>query len=218
MKALERRPSDRYATLADFADDVERWTQGRPVKARPAGRLELAWRWAQRHPLSAGLIAALLAVTLTGTPLLAISYGQRGAALKEARTELHGSLIEQARSERLLGEPGHRDHALKHLRQAAKIAHSPVIRDEAAALLARPDISPQPKSISPASNVWPPDSITGDPVAARRQQPGSTHGLTFHESGTARLWQKGVEKPVKEWMPPAGRAIAGDLSPDGNSG
>lgn len=210
MKALERRPADRYATLAEFADDVERWMEGRPVRARPAGKLEMAWRWAQRHPLSAGLIVALVVVTLAGTVALAISYGK-------ARSELHASLIEQARSGRLLGEPGHRRKAMDRLQKAAEIAPSPVIRDEAAALLARPDLSSLATIVSRSPEAWPPDGNEGDRVVGRRVRRGTDHGLTFHESGTARLWRKGAPDPVKEWTPPAGRAIAGDLSPDGNS-
>ena len=36
MKSLERNPKDRYATVEDFADDLERWMDGRLIKARPA--------------------------------------------------------------------------------------------------------------------------------------------------------------------------------------
>ena len=39
-----------------------------------------------------------------------------------------GSLVEQARQERLLGAPGHRDRALALLRQASSLARSPEIR------------------------------------------------------------------------------------------
>ncbi|MES2475550.1 MAG: WD40 repeat domain-containing serine/threonine protein kinase [Verrucomicrobiota bacterium] len=159
MKALERSPKDRYATAEDFADDVQRWLDGKPVRARPAGLAETAWRWACRHPLPAGLIAVLVGVMVGGTALLAASYQQRGAALSDARQKLHRSLIEQARSERLLGVPGFRDRAMSLLQQAAALARSPEIRDEAAALLARPDISPSalPRTataIPPTEEKW----------------------------------------------------------------
>ncbi len=199
MKALERNPKDRYATAGDFADDVERWLDGRLIKARPTSATEVACRWLRRHPLSAGLVAALLAVMLIGTVLLAISHRERGAALLDAHRQLHRSLIDQARSERLFGSPGHRDRALARLRQASGLARSPEIRDEAAALLARPDLSPvaRVKDASPAAS--------------------SRFHLAPDDAGTVRLWRIDASEPVKEWVPPSGNELIGDFTPDGNS-
>jgi WD40 repeat protein len=208
MKALERDPADRYASVGDFADDLERWLEGRPIQARPAGPLESAWRWAARHPLPAGLLAALVVVTLVGGALLAVSNHQRGEALSDARQKLLRSLIDQARSERLLGAPGHRERALARLREAAGIERTAEIRDEAAALLARPDLgsqaSPRPRSAAPLK--FPDDPVT--------TWTGSRLTLTTHESGAARLWEQ--QRMIKEWMPPDGREITGDFLPDGD--
>ncbi len=205
MKALERNPKDRYATVGDFADDLERWMDGRLIKARPASTMEVTCRWARRHPLSASLVAALLIVMFVGTALLAISNRklaisnrERGAALLETRRQLHRSHIERARQERLLGSPGHRDRALTLLRQASELARSPEIRDEAAALLARPDLSPVA-------------GVASAPAAGRKQ-----FHLTTDESGIVRLWRNDANQPLKEWMPP-GNEIIWDFTPDGNS-
>ena len=210
MKALERNPADRYATLADFADDVERWTEGRSITARPASRLEVTWRWARRHPLSAGLIAALVAVTFAGAVLLTVSHHERGAAL-------HRSLIGEAHSERMLGKPGHRQRAMQNLRQAAELAVSPDIRNEAAALLARPDFSPAGVTPRTGVPVWPPDRVADDPVKVRHVSRSGSHDLTIHALGTARLWRRDETEPLKEWEPPPGSRIAVDFSPDGNA-
>lgn len=199
MKALERIPKDRYATAGDFADDLERWMDGRLIKARPASAMEVTCRWARRHPLSAGLVAALLAVMFIGTTLLAISNRERGAALLDARLRLHRSLIDQARSERLLGAPGHRDRAMADLRQASVLARSPEIRDEAAALLARPDLSPEAR------------------VTAAEEEARGRFYLTPDDSGIVRLWQKDANDPLKEWVSPPGNKIIDDFTPDGNS-
>ena len=192
MKALERNPKDRYATAGDFADDLERWMDGRLIKARPASTLEVTCRWARRHPLSASLVAALLVVMFVGTALLAISN-------RDFRRQLHRSLIDQARSQRLLGAPGHRDRALAQLRQASGLASSPEIRDEAAALLARPDLSPVAR-------------INAAPVAAQ----GLFH-LATNETGTVSLWRKDAKQPVKQWLPLSGNEIVGEFTPDGNA-
>ena len=50
LKALAKRPVDRYATAAELAEDLARFLNHEPVKARrisPVGRL---WRVARRHP------------------------------------------------------------------------------------------------------------------------------------------------------------------------
>ncbi len=50
LKALAKRPADRYATAAELAEDLARFLNHEPVKARrisPVGRL---WRVARRHP------------------------------------------------------------------------------------------------------------------------------------------------------------------------
>ena len=67
MRCLEKLPADRYASAADFADDLERWQRGEPVKARPAGPLRRLVKWTRRRPAHAALagLAALVVVTTT---------------------------------------------------------------------------------------------------------------------------------------------------------
>ncbi|MDP1562363.1 MAG: serine/threonine-protein kinase [Pirellulaceae bacterium] len=64
LKCLEKVPGDRYPSLQQVADDMERFVAGRSVLARPAGWLQRQVRWCQANPLVAGL-AGLLLVTLT---------------------------------------------------------------------------------------------------------------------------------------------------------
>ena len=49
MKAMDRRPTSRYATAIELADDLDRWLKGDPVLARPPS----VWRKsARRRPSS----------------------------------------------------------------------------------------------------------------------------------------------------------------------
>ncbi|MCA9217635.1 MAG: protein kinase [Planctomycetales bacterium] len=59
-KAISKSPDDRYATAAEFRDDLDRFLTGKTVKARPIGRLRSCFRTAQRYPLQAGLLAAVI--------------------------------------------------------------------------------------------------------------------------------------------------------------
>jgi hypothetical protein len=58
LRCVEKSPDARYASAAEFADDLERWLRREPVKARSA-------RWARRHPALAALTA--LAVIASAT-------------------------------------------------------------------------------------------------------------------------------------------------------
>jgi len=63
---LQKPPERRYATVEGLADDLRRWREGLPIKARPLGVVQRAWRLAGRRPLTAGLITALALTILCG--------------------------------------------------------------------------------------------------------------------------------------------------------
>ena len=57
LKCLEKDPSRRYSSAAEFADDVGRWLEGEPINALPVTRVERAVKWARRRPAVAALSA-----------------------------------------------------------------------------------------------------------------------------------------------------------------
>jgi hypothetical protein len=65
-KCLEREPAARYASANDLAEDLERWLDGRSIRARPVSPPADLWRWARRNPLLAGVAAACLALAAVG--------------------------------------------------------------------------------------------------------------------------------------------------------
>ena len=63
LKAMEKEPSRRYASAAEFADDVRRYLQDRPVLARPASSWYHLRLFAKRNK---ALVAALAGCEGTG--------------------------------------------------------------------------------------------------------------------------------------------------------
>lgn len=66
LKCLEKEPARRYATARDLAEDLERFLEGRPIRARAPGWGGRAWRWARRKPGLAGLLTAWVVLLLAG--------------------------------------------------------------------------------------------------------------------------------------------------------
>jgi serine/threonine-protein kinase len=71
LKALRKKPEQRYETAAAFADDMERWLDQRPVRAQRGSGWYRARRFVGRHQLRfvAGTMA-MLAVLVGGSVIL----------------------------------------------------------------------------------------------------------------------------------------------------
>jgi serine/threonine protein kinase len=101
LKCLQKQPSRRYSAACELADDLRRFLGGEPIRARPVGAVERVWKWAQRRPALAALLATLtlfLAVLMAAASAVLIRDGIRRQALATA--------IEQALNE---AEKGYKD-------------------------------------------------------------------------------------------------------------
>ncbi len=69
LKALKKKPEERYATVAAFANDITRWLQGYPIETRSDGSWYAARKFLARHrtvvALSTVAVLAMLAGTIT---------------------------------------------------------------------------------------------------------------------------------------------------------
>lgn len=67
LKCLAKEPHKRYGTSQLLADDLGRFLQGEPIKARRVSQTERLWRWSKREPVVAVLGAVVMLTLLTGT-------------------------------------------------------------------------------------------------------------------------------------------------------
>jgi WD40 repeat protein len=91
LKAMARRPNDRYTNADELAEDLRRFLRHEPVRARRIGPLGRTVRWCRRNPALAAVTAAALAVILTLSGIyyahLLEENSRTRAALEQARTE-----------------------------------------------------------------------------------------------------------------------------------
>jgi WD40 repeat protein/tetratricopeptide (TPR) repeat protein len=87
LKAIEREPARRYQTAADFGDDLRRFAEDRPIRARRMGNGERLWRWCRRHPAVATLTAAV-ALLLVGVTVTSAILAVTKAATARNETRL----------------------------------------------------------------------------------------------------------------------------------
>lgn len=93
-RALQHDPQQRYSSMAEFADELQRVLDDRPVQTRLEGAMERPWRWARRHRLTAGMAVVALLSLLLGSSI-ALWQGA------QARQQRDAALLEAARAERV---------------------------------------------------------------------------------------------------------------------
>ncbi len=70
LKTIEKEPGSRYATARELADDLQRFLDQRPIRARRAGWVDRLAKWSRRNVASA---RAILAVVILSTLALAVA-------------------------------------------------------------------------------------------------------------------------------------------------
>lgn len=225
LKCLEKRPDARYAGAAALQEDLQRFLDGRPIRARPVSPAGHLWRWARRNPALAGTSAAaglmLLALAI-GSTLAAwhlerarvrAEAGEERALAAEAatRVQLRTALVAQAHATRLTAREGQRFEALRALREAAALGVDARARSEAVAALALPDWSPRREfdgvwtGGTPHTSVTPlPDFIafiheTDTGVFSRRSFPGGEVEWTWPGVGSPRAGTT-IVSPDGRWV------------------
>jgi tRNA A-37 threonylcarbamoyl transferase component Bud32 len=74
LKCLVKEPNQRYASALALAEDLERYLENDPVRARPLGEWESARRWVKKHPITAILTGLALAGMLLWMAVVATAF------------------------------------------------------------------------------------------------------------------------------------------------
>jgi WD40 repeat protein/serine/threonine protein kinase len=179
LKATARDPGQRYQAPAALAEDLKRFLEDRPIRARRANVRERLWRWCRRNPALAALTAtvqvALLGLLVLGgwsyvriSQALTDTESQRKMAL-QARTEAmskrdeavkqaYHALLNETRALRLAHTQGWRYQASQKLKEIAQLDTPSLdivdLRNEAIACLGALDAQEEVQLRAHTQSVW----------------------------------------------------------------
>ncbi len=101
LKCLEKQPENRYASMREFGEDLQRFIEGRPIRARRISWAVRAAKWVRRRP-GATAAAALTGVAVFSVVAGLIWIGSRESAHSSDMTNaLHEIDSQRARAEEL---------------------------------------------------------------------------------------------------------------------
>ena len=144
LKCLGKDPHQRYGSAELLAEDLDRWLEGEPILARPAGTAERAWRWCRRRPVTAGLLLALCLVAAAGLTGILTQWRRAESNSAAAVHKLTDAYIAQARASRRTDRMGRRFEGLAAVSNAMALhptaAQRDQLRNEAIGCLALADL------------------------------------------------------------------------------
>ena len=79
LKCLEKKPSRRYLSALELAEDLRRFLDGHPIHAKPVSRIEKVAKWARRNPWKAvatSLFAVSGVAAIAGVAALQAAYSE----------------------------------------------------------------------------------------------------------------------------------------------
>jgi hypothetical protein len=148
LKAIHKEAKRRYQTAEAMAEDLRRFLDNEPIKARRTSHLTRLRLWCRRHPALAALLLVLMFVaagsTVTAFYLEATLVRAEQAEL-EGKHKLWLSYLSQAQARRMSRQSGQRFASLLAIKEALSLPLPPghsrdELRTEAIAALCLPDV------------------------------------------------------------------------------
>jgi serine/threonine protein kinase/WD40 repeat protein len=156
LKAIEKNATERYMTAEALGDDLHRFLDDRPIRARRPTIWDRTRKWARRHwPVVAkAVVAAVFLLAAVGLVASVAAFRFREQldetrkAQKEGRHRLYEAKLAEAKASPWSGRAGRRCDGLQALGEAATLARdlhlgreaTPALRHEAIACMILTDL------------------------------------------------------------------------------
>ncbi len=213
-RCLAKEPARRYPSAADLADDLLRFRENRPTKARPPRAPERAWLWVRRNPVVAGLLAGLAAMLAVGVASVFTLWlrAERTADAERRAKEATAAALEEGERQRALAvgrearlefdrgvglcEDGQVGQGVGHLLRALDLAEASGGAD--LARVTRVHLAAWPVRLSPRVRTFP----LGRPARAVAFTPDGTRLVAAGADGTLDLWDVDAGRKVRTYRVP----------------
>ncbi len=96
-KSIERERDHRYTSASELCDDLNRYLDDEPIRARRLSKIEQLQRWSSRNKLVAsllGLIASILTIGMVATAIFAAHFFSLASREMQARREADNRLAD----------------------------------------------------------------------------------------------------------------------------
>jgi len=220
-KANAREPAGRYATAGALAEDLKRFVEDRPIRARRISAAERLARWCRRNKALAAAIG-LAGGALVAAAVMSLLYADRQARhafeLTRANRRIQAALSESNRRLAILNfergqtafEKGHVGEGMLWTVESLRMAAEAGAEDWKRVALA--NLSAWRSQLHELKGVF--SHVRYDPTTADFSPDGKTI-LTVLEDNTVRLWDAATAVPSGQPLVHAGWVAA--LSPDGKT-
>ncbi len=198
LKLLSKRSSDRYPAAADLAEDLTRFLNYEPVRARRISLPGRFWRFARRHPgvttVSTTAAATILAITT-------VAYVKILHERDQYRGAVRTQLLASAKLVRHSSEPNRRMEGLRLIEESAALGPEPALRNslrnEAVEFLVMRDVEARPPFATGRAR-----GLVFDPDGARL----ATLSQSTQDGESISVWdlssrERISEKPVRSSAP-----------------
>jgi WD40 repeat protein/serine/threonine protein kinase len=116
LKAIAKEPRERYATAKDLGDDLRRFLEHRPIRARRPSQLDRAAKWSRRHLAAVWSALAILTMAVVGLSaglvLVAREKEQTAREREILRRQLYVNRVNLAQREWSAGHPAQAERLL----------------------------------------------------------------------------------------------------------
>jgi tRNA A-37 threonylcarbamoyl transferase component Bud32 len=125
LKCLQKEPHRRYPSADALADDLDRFLDGRTIRARPVSAVALLGHWCRRNPRVAVLAAAVLVLVVTVATTTTVFAARLARARDAAIAAFRG---ECRKSFELLSVKQRAELAAEQATRGSRLAHEQTAR------------------------------------------------------------------------------------------